>query len=158
MPCQSDLAGHFTLQIGKNMMRSKSVMTWKTCLPVALALLCPPATLHAQAKRGDPMVEIQSVGMLTRDQIAGQTLFSDNCAVCHGTAGVGSLGMGPPLIHRIYEPSHHGDMSFVLAAKRGVRAHHWRFGNMPPQPQISDQEIALITAYVRAVQRANGIQ
>ena len=70
----------------------------------------------------------------------------------------GQEGIAPPLVHRIYEPSHHGDMAFVLAARNGVRAHHWPFGDMPPVGQpLTDGELAAIIAYVRELQRANGI-
>ena len=93
---------------------------------------------------------------LTPEQEDGRALFEANCAVCHGENAVGS-DQGPPLVHRIYEPSHHGDMAFLLAARQGVRAHHWRFGNMPAVDGVSDEAILQITAYVRALQRANGI-
>lgn len=87
---------------------------------------------------------------------AGRVAFADNCASCHGTNGAGT-DQGPPLIHIIYEPSHHGDAAFVLAARNGSRAHHWRFGDMPPQPQVSEDAIETIIQFVREVQRANGI-
>jgi len=46
----------------------------------------------------------------------------------------------------------------VLAARNGVRAHHWPFGNMPPVEQrLTDGELGAIVAYVRELQRANGI-
>ncbi|MBC7152756.1 MAG: cytochrome c [Rhizobium sp.] len=93
---------------------------------------------------------------LTSEQEAGRVLFDANCATCHGPNASGS-DHGPPLVHRIYEPSHHGDMAFLLAARQGVRAHHWRFGNMPAIDGVSEDEVVQITAYVRALQRANGI-
>jgi mono/diheme cytochrome c family protein len=93
---------------------------------------------------------------LTPEQEDGRVLFDANCAACHGENAAGS-DQGPPLVHHIYEPSHHGDMAFVLAAKQGVRAHHWRFGNMPAVEGVRDEDVLRITAYVRALQRANGI-
>lgn len=48
-------------------------------------------------------------------------------------------------------------MAFVRAAREGVRAHHWRFGDMPPVEGVSDADLAGIIAFVREVQRANGI-
>ena len=49
-------------------------------------------------------------------------------------------------------------LAFVLAARNGVRAHHWPFGDMPPVGQpLTDGELAAIIAYVRELQRANGI-
>lgn len=96
------------------------------------------------------------VPVLTTEQETGRILFDANCAACHGSNASGS-DQGPPLIHRIYEPSHHGDMAFVLAARQGVRAHHWRFGNMPAIESVTEGEVVHITAYIRALQRANGI-
>ena len=86
----------------------------------------------------------------------GQMTFNSICAACHGENGSGSEN-GPPLIHRIYEPSHHGDHTFRLAVQAGVRAHHWRFGNMPPVPGVTSDQVEEIIAFVREVQRHNGI-
>ena len=97
------------------------------------------------------------VPKLSLSQTDGEKLFEGYCSDCHGKAGSGT-DQGPPLIHKIYEPNHHGDFSFVSAAKNGVRAHHWQFGNMVPVEGIKDDEIKLIISYVRAVQRENGIQ
>jgi len=97
------------------------------------------------------------VPLLSTDAKRGKLAFEENCVSCHGVNGAGSEN-GPPFIHKIYEPSHHGDAAFYLAARNGVRAHHWRFGDMPPVEGVSDQEVEYIVAYVREVQRANGIQ
>ncbi|MCC4300278.1 c-type cytochrome [Aurantimonas coralicida] len=86
----------------------------------------------------------------------GQELFAANCAACHGNNAGGSE-QGPPLIHRIYEPNHHGDQAFLIAATQGVRAHHWGFGSMPPVAGVSERQVADIVAYIREVQKANGI-
>ena len=87
----------------------------------------------------------------------GQRVFEAKCSDCHGENAAGQKGVAPPLVHKIYEPSHHSDMSFVLAAKNGVRAHHWDFGNMPQVEDITDGEVKLVTTYIRELQRANGI-
>ena len=55
-------------------------------------------------------------------------------------------------------PSHHGDAAFLFAVQRGVAAHHWRFGDMPPQPQVTAGEVEAIIPYVRWLQREAGIQ
>ena len=94
---------------------------------------------------------------LTLTAQKGQVAFDANCAKCHGPNAGGS-DQGPPLIHSLYNPGHHGDAAFYLAAKNGVRAHHWNFGNMPPQPQASNGDLAAIIAYVRELQAANGIK
>lgn len=87
---------------------------------------------------------------------AGQMAFTTNCASCHGTNGVGT-DKGPPLIHRLYHPGHHADFAFEQAVILGVRAHHWRFGNMPAQPQLTRDETASIIRFIREVQKANNI-
>lgn len=87
---------------------------------------------------------------------AGQEAFQAHCAECHGLAA-GGTDKGPPLVHEWYRPNHHADAAFFLAAKRGVAQHHWRFGNMPPQPQVGERSIQQITQYVRELQQANGI-
>ncbi|WP_296639774.1 c-type cytochrome [Roseinatronobacter sp.] len=102
------------------------------------------------------MVDV-TVPELSAPEQEGAALFAQNCATCHGENAAGKDGVGPPLVHIIYEPSHHGDGSFYVAARLGVRAHHWSFGNMPAQPQITDEDVAKIVAYIRALQRANGI-
>jgi mono/diheme cytochrome c family protein len=87
---------------------------------------------------------------------AGQEAFRANCAQCHGDYA-GGTDQGPPLIHQWYRPNHHADAAFFLAAKRGVPQHHWKFGNMPPQPEVGERSLQQIVEYVRALQRANGI-
>lgn len=91
----------------------------------------------------------------------GKALFEKHCAACHGLDLMGNEKgdkKGPPLLHKIYEPSHHGDAAFQLAAKNGVVAHHWKFGDMPPVPGVTPDDVAHITAYVRAEQRKVGIR
>ena len=92
------------------------------------------------------------------DQVAalGEKDFNENCVACHGRNAGGSDD-GPPLVHPYYRPGHHGDIAFSRAARYGVKAHHWAFGNMPPQPQVTQQQINRIVAYIRALQRENGI-
>ncbi|MGD9671575.1 MAG: cytochrome c [Hyphomicrobiaceae bacterium] len=87
----------------------------------------------------------------------GQKIFAANCQKCHGSNAAGS-DQGPPLVHRIYEPHHHADISFERAVEFGVKAHHWRFGDMPPVSGVSKDQVALVVDYVRELQRANGIQ
>jgi mono/diheme cytochrome c family protein len=86
----------------------------------------------------------------------GQSLFGKYCASCHGQDIKGS-DKGPPLLHRVYEPSHHGDAAFQAAVRYGSRAHHWKFGDMPPVAGVSADDVAHITAYVRQQQRLVGI-
>lgn len=87
---------------------------------------------------------------------SGKKAFDDNCARCHGESATGTSS-GPPLIHDYYNPGHHADGAFRLAIARGVRQHHWKFGNMPPQRQVSEEQARTIIRYLRELQVANGI-
>ena len=95
---------------------------------------------------------------LSDQEQTGKRAFDAVCANCHGTNAQGKNGVGPPLVHKIYEPSHHGDMAFVIAAQNGVRAHHWKFGNMPPVEGVTRGDVLNIVSYVRALQSENGIK
>ncbi|MXN63625.1 c-type cytochrome [Stappia sp. GBMRC 2046] len=109
-----------------------------------------------KAPAGKAIVSVE-VPEMTGVAEAGEALFSANCASCHGENAAGREGFGPPLVHKIYEPGHHADGAFYLAAARGVRAHHWPFGDMPPVEGLTENDIAKIVEYVRTLQRANGI-
>ncbi len=86
----------------------------------------------------------------------GKTIFDANCAQCHGPEASGT-NLGPTFIDRIYHPGHHGDAAFHLAVLRGVRQHHWNFGNMLPVPGISETEVSKVICYVRHLQRTNNV-
>ena len=88
--------------------------------------------------------------------LGGEELFNSKCAKCHGLKGIGT-GAGPPLVHRIYEPNHHSDFSFRRALSMGVRAHHWRFGNMEKVTGLTPEQVELIIKYIREIQQDAGI-
>ena len=94
---------------------------------------------------------------LSQNAQIGQLAFEAKCAACHGLNAAGQDGVAPPLVHIIYEPSHHGDEAFQRAAAMGVRGHHWPFGDMPPVEGVTRGDVTMIIAYVRELQRANGI-
>ena len=120
-------------------------------------------TWQSLTKENGPSVEVGTalvqvaVPELPPAAREGQAVFRANCATCHGDIAEGREGLGPPLVHKIYEPGHHSDGSFYLAAAQGVRAHHWPFGDMPPVSDVSQDDVSKIVAYVRTLQRANGI-
>ena len=115
-----------------------------------------PSPMQMSGAGGPPIVRVE-VPELSGDAISGEALYNRSCASCHGVNAAGQDGVAPPLIHVIYEPNHHGDAAFQLAAQRGVRAHHWPFGDMPPVEGVDPGEIDQIVSYVRTLQRANGI-
>ena len=111
----------------------------------------------AEAQQSNALVQIEIPFELSSLATIGKRGFDKNCAACHGENAVGQDGVAPPLVHKIYEPSHHGDESFQRAVAMGVRAHHWKFGNMPAIEGLTRADVKAITAYVRELQRHNGI-
>ena len=106
---------------------------------------------------GEALVSVALPETLSSNATLGARAFDAVCAECHGVNAAGRMGYGPPLVHKIYEPSHHGDMAFQVAVQNGVRAHHWTFGDMPAQSGLTNADVGNIIAYVRELQRANGI-
>lgn len=110
------------------------------------------------ATSGDKQTTVEvKVPALSAAAAEGGKLFEANCVACHGRNAGGSQ-QGPPLVHKIYEPGHHADMSFFRAVGRGVKAHHWTFGDMPPIDGLTGEDVRRIVAYVRELQIANGIR
>ncbi|MCP4934529.1 MAG: cytochrome c [bacterium] len=107
------------------------------------------------SKQHSAGIEVK-IPVLSASATSGQAIFKINCSQCHGPSAGGTT-QGPPLIHKYYEASHHADGAFYRAATMGVRAHHWRFGNMPPIRTVTTQDVSKIIAFVREVQKANGI-
>ena len=86
----------------------------------------------------------------------GEQKFNANCSLCHGIGGVGTT-QGPPFLHKVYEPNHHGDAAFQRAAVNGVKAHHWQFGDMPKIEAVKPEDVDQIVKYVRWLQKQAGI-
>ncbi len=98
----------------------------------------------------------KAAGPTPADVQTGEAKFASNCAACHGQAGVGT-SQGPPLVHKVYEPNHHGDAAFQRAAANGVKAHHWDFGDMPKINGVTPDDVDQIVRYIRWLQRQAGI-
>jgi len=133
------------------------LFVWQQMQPAATAghSMTPPDLTSVAT--GAPLAEVLVPETLSANAQMGERIFEVSCAACHGTNAAGQNGVAPPLVHKIYEPSHHGDGAFLQAAKNGVRSHHWQFGNMPPVAGLTDADVKMVVAYVRELQRANGI-
>lgn len=108
------------------------------------------------AEQAGQSTQIVAPQQLSAAASLGKNAFDDNCTQCHGANAAGT-DKGPPLVHAYYNAGHHADGAFFVAVANGVRQHHWRFGNMPPVPQVGADQTRMIIAYVRELQRANGI-
>ncbi|WP_428845064.1 c-type cytochrome [Gymnodinialimonas ceratoperidinii] len=117
----------------------------------------PADGIENAAAAGAPLVDITIPDQLGENATVGETIFNAQCADCHGVNAVGREGLAPPLVHIIYEPSHHADEAFQRAVSAGVQQHHWPFGNMPPVSGLTRGDVAMVVAYIRELQEANGI-
>jgi len=124
----------------------------------AFALVALSGMQDALWAQGDGMVDVQLPESLSANAEIGRTMFEAKCAVCHGPSAAGQDGLAPPLIHRFYEPNHHADEAIQRAVAMGVQQHHWDFGDMPPVSGLTRGDVQMIIAYIREVQRANGIE
>ena len=145
---------------------------WTTRFPVLIALLAVSVLVGAACggddgngygasePAADEPAAGESVAVTGGDspeaELPGEQLFIANCSMCHGVNASGTA-QGPPLVDEIYEPGHHPDASFVIAVARGVRQHHWQFGNMPAVPDLSIDQIQQVICFVRNLQVADGM-
>ena len=94
---------------------------------------------------------------LSNTGFAGAWSFGVHCARCHGL-DAGGTEIGPTLLDPIYRAAHHTDESLARAVRHGVVAHHWRFGNMSPVPELNAEKVTSVIVYIREVQAANGVK
>ncbi|MCB9763396.1 MAG: cytochrome c [Alphaproteobacteria bacterium] len=83
--------------------------------------------------------EINAVLALSGDSTSGESIYSAQCASCHGASGEG--GVGPALSDEVPE---HGDaelLEYIIYGEDTMPA----FGQ-----SLSDQEIADVLAYLNA--------
>ena len=117
--------------------------------------MTPPDT--SALEQGDPIENVTLPDQLSEFAAVGKVAFDAKCSACHGANATGLEGLAPPLVHKIYEPGHHSDEAFYVAVQNGVRAHHWKFGNMPPVDGLTRADVKGIVAYIRELQQENGI-
>lgn len=116
-----------------------------------------PQSDPVSSLEGGALADVLVPETLSQNAQIGKLGYEARCAACHGANAAGQDGVAPPLVHIIYEPSHHGDEAFQRAAELGVQGHHWPFGDMPPVEGVTRGDVTMIVAYIRELQRANGI-
>lgn len=114
-------------------------------LCVIVAGACNSQLTESQNQPIDPQLAAVGIG-----------LYQAQCAECHGTDLRGT-DQGPSHLSAIYNPNHHADGAYLLAVIRGVRQHHWNFGDMPPIDGLETSDVDAIVAYVRTVQAEEGL-
>ena len=110
-----------------------------------------------ELKVGEPIANVLVPDQISELGLLGKNIFELKCESCHGINAAGRHEIGPPLVHKIYEPSHHSDQSFYRAVALGVKSHHWSLGNMAVVEGLTKGHVKAIISYVRELQRENGI-
>jgi mono/diheme cytochrome c family protein len=129
---------------------------WKTGLVLLLLIVAAGCRIEdTEALDRDTIARLRGLN-IPPEFARGENLFNARCSMCHGFIALGTR-RGPPLVHPVYAPGHHADEAFQTAVRAGVRAHHWRFGNMPSVPGLSREEVGEIVRYVRWLQSEAGI-
>ena len=119
-----------------------------------IAVVLGVALAACSSPEGDSSdIPVQNVALVA----TGDVLYQTNCAECHG-GDLRGTDKGPSHLSIVYVPGHHGDQAFVVAARAGVRAHHWDFGNMAAVEGLSDDDLTAIIAFVRENQRIEGFE
>lgn len=138
------------------MKKRQRMMTLAVVAWVAFGAIAALAIVSRTTEESAAVTVQVTPAALSAEAKEGEALFKATCMACHGENAAGSK-LGPPLIHDIYNPGHHSDQAFYLAVAAGVRQHHWPYGDMPAQPQVSREAVTKIIRYIREVQEANGI-
>lgn len=142
---------------------------WIRCIPaiVAIVLLsscnqeekittdddkpAAPAPQAVQAVAETPF----EVSLTPANILKGKTLYQTNCAPCHGVAGKGD---GPGAVALNPKPRDHSNGAYMDkltnrhihdVIKNGGLA--FGFPTMPGQPQLSDNDIAQVIAFIRTL-------
>ena len=132
-------------------------------MALALAAVALLFAARERFRKGPEVVRVESDAYahlrtlpVPGEHQSGEETFNLKCAQCHGSRALGTA-VGPPLVHIYYEPNHHADISFYRAIQGGVPAHHWNYGNMPPVPDVSQEQATQVIGYIRWLQREAGI-
>lgn len=131
-----------------------------------LELPARPASLDRIVQVNDSLVREKAVAVVerltwpgkpgSRDRFAslapaaqeryesGREIYTAQCAVCHGQEGEGEEGVAVPLVGSSWvNEGHYNLIRILLQGKEG------ELGLMPPQRNLSDEEIAEVLTYVR---------
>jgi cytochrome c oxidase cbb3-type subunit 3 len=110
-----------------------------------------PAAAPAKAQAVNAADAGAALAGLTGDAAAGEQLFVANCAACHQTDGTGKIGLAPSVRNRDFLAL--ASDGFIAATIRGGRPNT----AMVARPDLSDQALADIIAFLRALPIANSV-
>lgn len=109
-----------------------------------MAALAAVLLLSACGADGDPAAN------------TGDGLYASNCASCHGAELEGNAS-GPPLRSVIYGEAEYSDDQMKTAISEGVSEPRWGIGVMVAFPRLTDEQLDLLVAHIRAEQDRLGL-
>lgn len=133
----------------------KSPIKWMLLMMVILII----ATITTMW--GDEKISIKASPTIPELSVSaqlGRTIINARCADCHGVDMTGGSRKGPPILHSMYREEIFPDFVFKRSVLEGKREKNWRFGPMPAQEGLSDEEVDGIIAFVRELQNATGMK
>jgi mono/diheme cytochrome c family protein len=100
---------------------------------------------------GGILILLAACDMINPARSPGEKLWRDNCAKCHGVDGSGNtpgyMGNNYADLTDDYWKTGGNEGSIAGVIRSGI------FGQMPPFPQLSDQEVRELAKYVLTLHR-----
>lgn len=115
------------------------------------------STLTAQ-QRWEVVAYLQSLHATPSEVAEGEGLFVQSCATCHGATGgldgpaARALSKLPPEIGTFAWQAGHSDVQIAAAIRSGIPG-----TAMPGTPELSDDQVAKMVAYVRSLPLRDGM-
>ncbi len=118
---------------------------------VGVVIACGPSS--STTTRG--VLHPSAMGDAAPQLPAGEQVYVDSCMLCHGAEGVGTVGLGKPLVNTAYMRENSDDALFAVIAN----------GRLPDDPantsgavmpargakQLSDEQIHDVIGYIRGL-------
>lgn len=92
---------------------------------------------------------------LSQNQAEGREIFNRVCAKCHGVDGTGDTKIGPPLMHPYNRKEVLNDERFLKVIRQGTPEDKWKYGHMPAQIEVSDDDAKKILDFYNALRVVN---
>jgi mono/diheme cytochrome c family protein len=118
---------------------------------IALLAWKSPRPEQAPGVAPRPILQQTPGSGLTASIARGKTLYEQQCLSCHMVDGTGVPTMNPPLVKTSFvlgpKPAL---IKVVIAGMTGVEVDGDDFhNNMPPHPELTDQQVADVLTYIR---------
>ena len=132
---------------------------FRIALMIAMAITvgilpgCKGAKKENREAAGEPEEIVRRVSdSLPVYMVKGKQLYEQHCLVCHQATGGGVSGLNPPLRNTEYVLGDKERLILILlkGSNKGLVVNGMTYSNaMPGFPNLSNEEMAYITSYIR---------